>query len=384
MKGAKIALIVLFCVFIAAFGLAMTILPDTEFSENENRYLAKAPELNAKTLFSGEFGEKFETYLADQFPLREPFIAIKSTAEQASGKRENNGAYICGDTLLPHFDEPDMTRVDRNLGYLAALGEKLDALGIPGYLTVIPSSTDIWSDMLPAGAPTADQGALVGYIAENSPLEYIDTRSALLEHADEYIFYRTDHHWTTLGAYYGYRAAAEAMNVGPTGIDELVSGPVAIDEFERTTVSDSFYGTTYSSSGVRSVPPDSIETWVVDDLFEVTRTDEKGDSVTTLYDKSFLKKKDKYSMFLGGNCPLVVVKNTMNPDGGVLVIIRDSYADSEVPFLAQHFSEVHLIDPRYYKVPAAEYAEQVNADAVLISYGLSNFVTTSDLLMIGK
>lgn len=374
MKGAKIVLIALFCAFIATFGLAMVILPDAEFSENENRYLAKAPELSAKALFSGEFGEKFETYLADQFPLREPFVAIKSTAEQLSGKRENNGAFICGDTLLKRFDEPDMTRVDRNLGYLSDLRDKLDALGIPGYLTVIPSSTDIWSDKLPAGAPTADQGALVDYIAENSPLEYIDTRSALIEHADEYIFYRTDHHWTTRGAYYGYRAAAEAMGFQP----------IDIDGFEHTTVSDSFYGTTYSSSGVRSVPPDSIETWVTDDCYEVIRTDENGETATTLYDKSFLEKKDKYSMFLGGNCPLVVVKNTINPEGGVLVIVRDSYADSEIPFLAQHFSEIHLIDPRYYKIPAAQYASQVNADAVLISYGLSDFVTTSELLMIGK
>lgn len=374
MKGAKITLIALFCAFIAAFGLAMVILPDAEFSENENRYLAKAPELNAETLFSGEFGEKFETYLADQFPLREPFVAIKSTAELLSGKRENNGAYICGDTLLSRFEEPDITRLDRNLGYLAALGEKLDALGIPGYLTVIPSSTDIWSDKLPSGAPTADQKALVDYIAENSPLEYIDTRSALADHADEYIFYRTDHHWTTRGAYYGYRAAAEAMGLTP----------IDIDGFEHTTVSDSFYGTTYSSSGVRSIAPDSIETWVADDCYEVIRTDENGDTVATLYDSSFLEKKDKYSMFLGGNCPLVVVKNTANTDGGVLVIVRDSYADSEAPFLAQHYSEVHLIDPRYYKVPAAQYAAQVNADAVLISYGLSNFASTTELLMIGK
>ena len=374
MKVMKTVLVILFCGFIAAFGIAMLLLPDADFSDNENRVLAQAPELSAKKFFSGEFGTEFEKYLADQFPMRENFVAVKAKAEQWSGKKENNGAYLCGDTLLVRFNEPDYERIDKNIGYLNALAAALKEAGIAGYITAIPTATDIWADKLPYGAPTADQRAMLEYIKENIDLEYFDTRSVLEAHADEPIFYRTDHHWTTLGAYYGYMALCEALGIEP----------IPESEYNKTTLSDSFYGTTYSSSGVRDIPPDSIEAWVEESGFTVIRTDEKGESEAELYVDSFLEVKDKYSTFLGGNCPLVVVKNNNNPDGGVLVIFRDSYSDSEVPFIAQHFSEVHLVDPRYYKVGGAMYAQMVGADAVLVNYGLTNLVTTTDLVMIGK
>lgn len=374
MKALKITLISLFCVFIFGFGAAMLILPDAEFSDNENRYLAQAPELSVENFFSGKFGSDFETYLADQFPLRETFIEVKATSEKLSGKRENNGAYLCGDALISRVDEPEQSRVDGNLDYLNRLAANLDALGIPGYLTVLPTAADVNSDKLPYGAPTADEAYWLDYIAEHTDLEYIDTRSVLLEHKDEQVFYRTDHHWTTLGAYYGYTAAMNAMGIEPK----------PQDDFEKTVLSDSFYGTTYSSSGVRDIEPDTIEGWAEEKKFTVVRTDEKGEYTSELYVDSFLEEKDKYSAFLGGNCPLVVVKNKTIRDGSVLVVIRDSYADSEVAFLAEHFGEVHLVDPRYYKIGGAMYARQVGASAVLVSYGFSNFTTTTDLFAIGK
>ena len=336
MKAMKIALTALFCVFIAAFGVATLILPDAEFSENENRVLAQAPELTAEKFFSGEFGEDFEKYLADQFPLRETFVSVKAKAEQ--------------------------------------LAEKLGEAGIDGYISVIPTAADVWADRLPYGAPTADQGEIIDYIRENTALRYVDTRSALQSHASEDVFYRTDHHWTTRGAYYGYVALCEAMDLEPK----------PESAFEKTVLSDSFYGTTYSSSGVRDIAPDRMEAWADESGFSVTRVDETGEHESELYVESFLEEKDKYSTFLGGNCPLVIIKNERNPDGGVLVMIRDSYADSEAPFIAEHFSEVHLIDPRYYKIGGAAYAEQVGADAVVVSYGISNLITTTDLIMIGR
>ena len=374
MKAMKIALTALFCVFIAAFGVATLILPDAEFSENENRVLAQAPELTAEKFFSGEFGEDFEKYLADQFPLRETFVSVKAKAEQLSGKKENNGAYLCGDTLISRLDEPDYERIDRNLGYLNTLAEKLGEAGIDGYISVIPTAADVWADRLPYGAPTADQGEIIDYIRENTALRYVDTRSALQSHASEDVFYRTDHHWTTRGAYYGYVALCEAMDLEPK----------PESAFEKTVLSDSFYGTTYSSSGVRDIAPDRMEAWADESGFSVTRVDETGEHESELYVESFLEEKDKYSTFLGGNCPLVIIKNERNPEGGVLVMIRDSYADSEAPFIAEHFSEVHLIDPRYYKIGGAAYAEQVGADAVVVSYGISNLITTTDLIMIGR
>ncbi len=373
-KNFQIVLIVLFALFIAGFGIFTLALPDKDFSENENRYLSKFPEFTAESFFEGDFGTDFETYLADQFPLREQFIEIKATSEKLTGKLENNGAYLAGDSLISRVDEPDASRVDTNLSYLNDLAANLDAIGIPGYLTVLPTAATVHADKLPYGAPTADESAWLDYIESQTQLGYIDTESVLKDHSDEKIFYNTDHHWTTLGAYYGYTAVAEALGFTPK----------SQDEFEKFVLSDSFLGTTYSSSGVRDVEPETIEGWSDESKFVVTRTDEKGEYTSELYVDSFLTQKDKYSAFLGGNSPLVVVKNKEINDGSTLVVIRDSYADSEVAFLAEHFDVVHLVDPRYYKTSGALYAQQVGADAVLVSYGFSNFVTSSDMFALGQ
>ena len=102
-----------------------------------------------------------------------------------------------------------------------------------------------------------------------------------------------------------------------------------------------------------------------------------------LYDTSFLSVKDKYSMFLGGNQPLAVVR-TPHTDAPKLLIVRDSYTDSLVPFLTAHFSEIHLVDPRYYKLSVADYIQENGIDEALVLYSVSNFVTDKNLVWLAK
>lgn len=197
-------------------------------------------------------------------------------------------------------------------------------------------------------------------------------------HKDESIYYRTDHHWTSLGAYYGYTSLMDALGMKA----------VPLSNYEKTTVSDSFYGTIFSSSGVRWVKPDSIDTYVPDTGVTVTSHtyDAKGNPIEeprSLYVKSFLDVKDKYSMFLGGNQSLCVVK-TAHADAPKLLIVRDSYADSLVPFLTPHFSEIHLVDPRYYKLSVADYIQENNIDQALVLYSVSNFVNDKNLVWLAK
>ena len=199
-----------------------------------------------------------------------------------------------------------------------------------------------------------------------------------MEHKDEDIFYRTDHHWTSLGAYYGYTGLAQALGYTP----------VPLSDYDATVRSTEFYGTVFSSSGVRWVQPDTITTYVPDDgITVVSHTyDNSGNPVEeqrALYVESFLSVKDKYSMFLGGNQPLCVIQNP-DASGGKLLVIRDSYADSLVPFLTPHFSEIHLLDLRYYKLSIADYIAQNGIDQALVLYSVPNFVTDSNLLWIAK
>ena len=377
----------LFCAFIGVFLAANAITPDRTFSEMENRNLEQRPEVDLGTpeklfkdgnFFNGQFMRDFETYTTDQFVGRDTWIALKSSTERLLGKKENNDVYFAdNDTLITRFDQPDAQRVTDNLNYVNNFVENVD---IPVIFSLIPTQACIWADRLPEGAPNASQtnlltqaqGAVTG-------ATWADLYSPLMEHKDEDIFYRTDHHWTSLGAYYGYAGLASALGYEP----------VPLGDYEETVRSTQFYGTVFSSSGVRWVKPDTITTYVPEDgITVVSHTyDNQGNPVEEpreLYVESFLSVKDKYSMFLGGNQSLGVVKNENNPDGPKLMIIRDSYADSLVPFLTAHYSEIHLLDPRYYHLSFADYAEQNGIDQALVLYSVPNFVTDQNLFWISR
>ena len=367
----------LFCAFIGVFLVANAVSPDQTFSQMENRALEQRPTPSVETLVSGEFMRDFETYTTDQFVGRDGWVALKSTTERLLGKEENNGVYFGADnTLITRFDKPDAEKVTKNLGYVDNFVKNVD---IPVVFSLIPTQACIWADKLPEGAPNASQTDILDQAkAAVTGATWADLYTPLWDHKDEDIFYRTDHHWTSLGAYYGYTALAEALGYTP----------VPLDAYTETVRSTEFYGTVFSSSGVRWVSPDTITTYVPDTGITVTSYtyDSTGKPVEvprSLYDTSFLSVKDKYSMFLGGNQSLGVVK-TPNTDKPKLLIIRDSYADSLVPFLTPHFSEIHLVDLRYYKLSLSDYIQQNDIDQALVLYSVPNFVTDSNLFWITR
>lgn len=376
-KKALWAEALIFLAFIGAFFILNLVLPDRQFSEQENRYLQTRPEFSFKSLFSGDYTSKFETYTTDQFTFRDEWITLKAASELALGKQENNDVHLCENgTLIEGFKRPENSVLDSNMSALNTLVGNTDA---KVYFALIPDKSDLYSSLLPKNAPNDSEKEVIDYCYGQSNATNVDMYSALSAHKDEYIFYRTDHHWTSLGAYYGYTGLATALGYTP----------VPLNDYTETVRSTEFYGTVFSSSGVRWVRPDTISTYVPDDGITVASHtyDNKGNPVEEprqLYDTSFLSVKDKYSMFLGGNQPLGVVKNANNPDGPRLLIIRDSYADSLVPFLTPHFSEIHLLDLRYYKLSIADYIAQNGIDQALVLYSVPNFVTDSNLLWIAK
>lgn len=367
----------LFCAFIGVFLVANAVSPDQTFSQMENRALEQRPTPSVETLVSGEFMRDFETYTTDQFVGRDGWVALKSTTERLLGKEENNGVYFGADnTLITRFDKPDAEKVTKNLGYVDNFVKNVD---IPVVFSLIPTQACIWADKLPEGAPNASQTDILDQAkAAVTGATWADLYTPLWDHKDEDIFYRTDHHWTSLGAYYGYTGLAQALGFQP----------VPLSEYEPTVRSTDFYGTVFSSSGVRWISPDTITTYVPDTGITVTEHtyDNKGNPIEkprALYVESFLSVKDKYSMFLGGQQALGVV-TTPNTDKPKLLIIRDSYTDSLVPFLTPHFSEIHLIDLRYYKLSIQDYIQQNDIDQALVLYSVPNFVTDSNLLWISK
>lgn len=372
-KGYSRFLAAFFCLFLGGLLAWHVLLPDRERSEAENRLLAQAPAFSWEALRDGSFTEAVEEYFADQFPLRDQWTGLKARTEQLLGKREFNGVYLCGDTLISRVAPPADGLEEKNLGYVSRLA---GAAGAPVYLGLIPSAAEVWRDRLPEGAESWDQAAFLARAAELEGVSPIDFRTALGAHAGEDIFYRTDHHWTTLGAYHGYAALMDALGRGAETL-----GP---DEFEHQVypLSDRFQGTLYSQSGIHWLPPDTIEFWAPADGLSVTSWREGSPEAGELYDLTYLDTKDKYSAFLGGNQPLCVIRN---PEGeGKLLLIRDSYSDSLAPFLAQHFEEVHLLDPRYYRRSAAQYAEENGIDQIAVVFSVPNFITDRNLVLLAS
>ena len=190
------------------------------------------------------------------------------------------------------------------------------------------------------------------------------------------MYYKTDHHWTSLGAYYAY---VEIMN--SWGLT-----PYPLDYFTRETVSEDFYGTTWSKAGMKWVGPDTIEfiRYPGDDTL-ITEIVDTGEKLDGLYDRDYLAVKDKYSSFIGGNNGHVRIYpadgSPLESERETLVLIKDSFGHSLAPFLAAHF-DLEIIDLRYYKLPAIDFVKETGADRVLILYNMDSLLTTNSLAML--
>lgn len=360
----------LFCAFLGAFALWGVFSPDRDFSPDENRVLAQRPALTLYTLRTGKFMSDYETYVTDQFPLRDGWIAGKAWAERLSGKKENNGVYFGGldeDILIPRFTAPDEKRLTDNINYV---NQFIENTPVPVTFGLIPTAATVWAERVPGGAPNYDQRLVIDRAARVIP-GTVDLYPVLREQARYAIYYRTDHHWTSLGAYWGYVGLSEALGYDPAPLGE------------KTTVTAGFNGTSYSSSGVRWAEPDEIDVYVPDEGITVTSyTGDKAEK-RQLYDYAKLDQKDKYAFFLGGQQPLCVIK-TSHPDKPRLLIVRDSYTDSLAPFLTQDFSQLHLVDLRYYKGSLQEYIREQGIDRVLVLYSVPNFVSDANLVWLTR
>ena len=358
----------LFLVFIGAFFFLNLFLPDRSFSEQENRMLQTAPRFSFSSLFSCKFTSAFETYVTDQFAFRDSWTSLKARSELMSGKRENNGIYLCeNETLIEPFTAPNSEDLEFSLDAINALS---DSAGIPVYFALIPSASEIWSDKLPAGAPNDSQLETLAHAYDYIRAETADVAGALSTHSDEPIFYRTDHHWTSLGAYYGYTAIAKAMGLTP----------VPLTDYSERIVSRNFHGTAYSASGFSWVAPDSISTYVPEDGIQVTNYPQGSAEAGAMYIPTFLEAKDQYKFFYGGNTPLLTIR-TEHTDAPTLLILRDSYMDAMSPFLTAHFSEIHILDLRYYKTSLRAYIDAHGIDSILICYNVKNFSEDGNIFL---
>lgn len=372
------ALCAAFLAAIFVFAILFWALPDRDLSERENRKLAQLPRVTWDTVKKGKFSSDVAAYMADQFPARDFFITLKAASETALGKMGNNGVLFGeGETLVTREDAPDLDNLRVNWHAISAFSDYLGAHGIPVTAAVAGRTADVLDGTLPAFYGSESSDALWGAfsrVAAEEGKSALDLRTPLRARAaaGEYVYYRTDHHWTTLGAYYGYAEIASSLGIAP----------YPLDAFTRETASDAFYGTTWSTAGASWISPDMLEYFRFDgDGDYTTVIADTGRSFAGFYDRAYLDVKDKYSSFLGGNSALVTVTKNGGEAREKLLIVKDSFAHAAAPFLARHFDLV-IADVRYYKQSVAALALTEGVDRVLILYNIDSLTASSAARML--
>lgn len=276
----------IFCVMLAAGIITSVLIPDKYYSETEKRTLKQLPSISADEIFSGDFGGDIEEYLADQFPGRNGWVTIKTLTDLISGKTESSGVYFAADGYLIEAQKNlPAKQAKKNIAALKALSDSLSAQGITMKVMLVPTASEILSDKLPAFAPNANQHSVIKY-AKKQGLDVVDVTEALSAHQDEYIFYKTDHHWTSLGAYYAY--AEWARSNGGT--------PAPLSNWTKRELCGDFRGTTYSKVNYPVAPYDTIEAYYKQESHTVDYN--SGDYITdSIYEEKFLSGSDKYAVF---------------------------------------------------------------------------------------
>lgn len=399
---------VLFALFISVFFLVDVFNSDRAFSEFENTSLAQKPAFSWSSFVDGSFGSKYVKYINEQFLGRDNWISMKAIADMGLGRIESHGVTYGDDHYLMEKLEivedqnypanagtniVKQTSLDRSNGMVSSFLQMYDQ---PITFSLVPNSYAILEDEVPTGFPGADQQAYTQQIYRalseaDDQLEIVDFSDTLSQHKDEYIYYRTDHHWTTLGAYYAYVAYCEQKGLTPVSLEEL----------EENKVED-FYGTFYSKAKRPSQPADTITWYDVDvdefafvanlqqdkqlaQLGEVVQEDGlELLRVDGMMDRRKFEVRDKYAAFMWGNSGYVKIKSSHNlnhQEGKTsrLLLFKDSYANSMIPYLTYNYDEIIVVDLRYMAKSTKELMQE-EFDDIFVMYNFSTYVSgASDL-----
>lgn len=386
MTPAKL-MIALFTVISLAIPITTAILPKQERSEVENRSLAKFPQIINQTKldkaenFADVIGavrweditvrdedsymDKLETYFCDHLVGREEWVRARNTMEMLAGKKEINEVYTLKNQMIQVFKEYDVETVNASLNAMNRFAETHPDMQCS--LMIAPTAQELFSSEIPTYAGYLSEKAFIDECYKKMQgVTTIDCLSYLSGHQSDYIFYRTDHHWTSLGAYYAYCAAAKALGYSSYGLNS----------FNIETASSSFRGTLYSKTLDNSITPDSIDYYHLasgEPKVKMTVFDGTKETVyDSLYVRSFLDVKDKYSSFTGSNAPIVTIETDVD-NGKSLLMVKDSYAHSLVPFLSKHYSKITMVDMRYINTDLSKFIDVDSYQQTLFMFNAISF-----------
>ena len=362
----KIFILCLILVMIVNF-----IVPDKKKSDEENRMLESMPRLSLTSITTGDFMEQWEAYMSDQFVGRNVWRQLKVGFDRLGGSSMENGVYIGKDgQLLEDIALPDDGQYSANIDAIKSFAETYS--DIPVTVMLVPDAASILSSSLPAFASVEDQRQMFSMVERGlgDSVNWVDVYSILNSRKAEKLYYKTDHHWTTQGAFYVFRETAAGF-----GIEGDVS-----DDYVSYTVTDSFNGVLAAKSGVGLNEKESIEIYVPasgDDDVVVNYVDE-AKKTSSLYDSSKLETRDKYAVFFGGNTSVMDIK-TVSPSSKRLLVVKDSFANCFIPFLTPYYREIVVVDPRYYSGTMKDIMDTYRITDTLIMYSGNTFVTDNHI-----
>lgn len=366
-KGLKIAYIVTFMGMLTAGGIAVVFGPVKNFSENENRYLTTLPALNWESIKSGEYQENLEKASSDQFPFRDQWLGMTTGMVRCFGKNCVNHVYLGKDGyFLEQVIDSDLPQKNyqTNLRILQMFREKYK---MDCKVMMVPSPSTVLADKLPVGAVEYNSDKLEEQGRQLFGENWLDVKTPLIEAAKkEQVYFRTDHHWTLQGAYQGYKTLCQA--------EDFASGDWG--SFQPKVASKDFLGTMYSKVLTFAPKKDTIR--LVEKLAKSVKVTCDG-KTWSLYDRDKLKVKDKYAVYFGGNFGCVEIENPEAASEETLVVIKDSFANSMVPFLIGHYKKIVMIDLRYYNQSLGAFVEKEKKCSVLVLYEMSNFAKDDNL-----
>lgn len=334
---------ILFFVFIASVLVANVISEDRSFSQNENRVLEELPKFSFFSLKSGDFTKKFEAYCKDQFIFKDTLVGARLKLDYALGKREFNNVYIGSDKNYYEKYIYDEKKVDKFIKYVNDIDVK------DKYIAICPDKGEVYSERLPKGAAFSDERVVLDRYKNEIGATYIDLYKLMMDHKDEYIFYKSDHHWRE-GAYLAYKELTKTM-----GLEE-------IKDIEKVTC-DNFRGSLDSKSSYYNSAVDEILFYLPKNYDEIkVKGDDKEIKVLN---KDEFKKKDKYKALFSGNYGLVEIEG--NPDSDkTLLIVKDSFANAVASLFTNEYKTIYMVDKRFFNQKINDFIKENDIDTCLV------------------
>ena len=367
--------VIIFMGLILSLSIGNTLLPTKVFSNKENRYLQEFPSLNLKNIISGKFSQEFETYTTDQFIFRDNWISLKTIGDLSLLKKDNGRVYFGKEDYL--FDinkEIDKKQLDKNIESINKFLINMSKDNIPVTSLLVPSKSTALKDKLPLYAPVIDEKYILDEVESSfgNSITLMDL-TKILSNKSNQVYYKTDHHWTSKGAFYAYEYYMKEMG----------KEPLKEKDFIVNKVSDDFYGTNYRKANFYLGIPDQIYNYEPKDKVEYSIIVNEKDKENSLYDESYLNKTDKYSYFLGGDKSLIEI-NTSVKNNKTILIFKDSFGNSFIPFLTNHYENIIIIDTRYFNMSINDFIKDRDIDEVLLLFNIKNFAEEKTLFKLGK